>query len=599
MKFRDLLLLEQPEPEEPFLNGNPEDNDELPGEQFPVGDEGDENDDQGEDPDQPQEPGQPKPQKQLSLTQQAKKKWLEENPALSDFQLDDAVGFFRLRKDNLREYHPYGYVDPQTRAHYINLPEVTALAMRFPRMEPVLSQNDKMKDIINYPWEVMEFYMDNVRAANAVIDEENLVPGTKLPFEEQLQLAKEKWNNPENKIIDEGGLKVYKIESKNESIIYGSIQRILNLKRKEEGNNIGNVYWCTTVPLNDKSRSNLWTNYRPEHAFYYAWDSTRDVSDRHYCTSIQSNQRGNYTLVDLYNKTITGVRWDEVVDKYPVLNGKERLFPHFGITPKEKNDLTIEKISMSPGNKYYFGTIPESYQNAYVDSGRHVNDVKAFLTMRPKTRKLYVDKTSLEDGDVQTRFTCNDPNNPYGILEILRLQIKPENLYKYLDNKILRTNLGIEEGILAIKKLIIGTNWDRWLSDDEKQVTLIRKRPTGQRNMRETKIPYGIMNAETGDIVKPPEYVAQLPKPYVKPYLNAEGRIMRDKQYIFQKFAYKSGDGNVDQNEGFYMFYSKTSIVKPQGGNVNESYLKAQYFELEEGEQYINSKVNTGELVKI
>ena len=522
MKFKDLLFLEQVEPEDPFLNDDPEDeHDDINNPPLPADDE-----------DQPEEPGnepRPKPVKQLSLTQQAKKRWIEENPGLTDFQIDDAVGFFRQRKDNLRPYHPFGYVDPQTQRHYINLAEITALVMRFPAMEPILSQDDKMKDIRNYPWEVMDFYMDNVRAANAVVDEENLVPGTRLPMEEQLEQAKEKWNAPENKIVDEAGMKVYKIESKNESIIFGSIQRILNLKRRDEGNSQGNIYWCTTVPLNDKSRSNLWTSYRPENAFYYIWDSNRDENDKNYCGSIQAKQNGTFTFVDLFNKTISDLSWNEIERIYPALTGKQRLFPHFGTTSKEREDLTIEKISMQVGNKYYFGTIPESYQTAYVDSGRHVNDVAAFLTMRPKTRKLYVDKTTLEHNDLQTRFTCNDPNNPYGILEILRLQVKPENLYKYLDNKILRTNLGVDEGVLAIKKLIIGTNWDRWLSDDEKHVTLIRKRPEGRRDMMATKMPYGIMDTETGDMIKAPEYVGQLPRPYVQPYLNAEGKIMRDK----------------------------------------------------------------------
>jgi len=375
MKFNDFLFLEQEVPEDPFLNDDPEDeHDDINDPQLPDGDEDQPDDEQAQDePEKPQKP------KKLSLTKQAKLRWLEENPALTEFQLEDAVGFFRGRKDNLKEYHPFGYVDPRTGGHYINLPEVAALVLRFPQMEPVLSQNDKMKDIRNYPWEVMEFYMDNVRAANAVIDEENLVPGTKLPLEEQLEQAKEKWNTPENKVVDESGVKAYKIESKNESIKYGSIQRILNIKRREEGNSQGNIYWCTTVPLNDKGRSNLWTSYRPSNAFYYIWDSNRDELDKNYCGSIQVTQSGSYTFVDLYNKTISDLSWDEIAAMYPVLRDKQRLFVHFGTTPKEREDLTIEKISMQPAHKYYFGTIPESYQNAYVDSGRHVNDVEAFL----------------------------------------------------------------------------------------------------------------------------------------------------------------------------------------------------------------------------
>lgn len=534
-----------------------------------------------------------KPTKKISAKQQIKQKWEGQNPGITDFEMEDAYAFFMDRRVSLRPYHPYGFIDPETNRHYINVPELTTIVERFPSMAPVLENPATLMDLKNYPWDVIEYYMDIVRANNALVDEENIVPGTKLPLEEQLEIAKERWTHPENQIINEGTFIVYKIESKNESIALGSIQRVLNKMRNQQGNHRGNAYWCTTVPLNDTGRSNLWTTYRPQRAFYYVWDQTKAVDDELYCSSIQTMEpnkgSGPYTFVDLYNSTTTGVSWDEIVQKYPQLQGKQHLLPYFGITPKEREDLTIDSITMTPGDKYYFGTIPKSYQMAYVDSGRHVKKVRAFLTMDPQTRKLYVDKTTKTNNDLTTRFVCDDPNDPFGILEILRLQTKPENLYKYLDGKILKTNLGIPEGILAIKKLIIGNNWRRWLSDDATGDTLVAV--LNQPISKNTK--FGLMNIEHGEIIKDVQYRVTETKLYMS--TRDDDGVIRRNVYLVQKYSYMLGDGGADQDQYFYFITTKEAITDKSSPN----YLKGKYFDGPEGDMFLQQQVASGQLKKI
>jgi len=596
MKFKDLFLFLEQVPEEPHLDdegnlidadGNiiepalDDDEDPDDGDNFPV---------DVENPPLPADPDRPAKPKKLSQTQQVKQKWREETPGITEFEMDDAIAFFRQRKDALRPYHPYGYIDPETNNHYINTPEVFSLVERFPFMDEPLSRKDTMGDLRNYPWEVMDYYMDSVRAANVVVDEENLVPGTKLPLEEQLELAKEKWTVPANRIINDGGLIIYKIESKNESIALGSIQRLLNLKRRDEGNFHGSAYWCTTVPLNDRSRGNLWTNYRPANGFYYVWDQNRNETDKYYCCAIQAKQYGDFGLVDLYNNTTSDHNWEYIVRIYPQLEGKQQFFPWFGTTAKERQDLTIDKISMEPGHKYYFGTIPKTYQEAYVDSGRHINQVRAFLTMDPKLRKHYIDKTALENNDLQTRFVCSDPNDPFGILEVLRLEIKPENLYKYLDFKILKTNFKISEGVIAIKKLIIGTTWRRWVSDEKTNHTLI----TTQTKQIDRNTKFGIMKIDDAEIVKDINYVLTLTRSYLYKYEDENG-ITRRKRYISQKYNYALGNGNVDPEQYFYAF------TTPEALTVKNSpdYMKAKIFEGPDGDEFIQTKINDKVLTRI
>jgi len=596
MKLRPLFLEQLDDNVDQWGNPiNPEDDidrNEFPGDNENLPDDDDDDPDAGADP-PIQGPPKKRPPKKISAKQQIKQKWVGQNPGVTDFQMEDAYAFFMDRREGLRPYHPYGFIDPQTNRHYINVPELTAIVERFPGMIEVLENPATMNDLKNYPWEVMEYYMDIVRANNALVDEENIVPGTKLPLEEQLQDAKDRWTRPENQIINEGNFIVYKIESKNESIALGSIQRVLKKMRDQDGNHNGNAYWCTTVPLNDKGRSNLWTTYRPARAFYYVWDQSKEVTDPLYCSSIQTinpnDGNGPYTFVDLYNDTKPNQSWEQIVERYPQLNGKQDLLPYFGTTPKEREDLTIDSITMTPGDKYYFGTIPKSYQFAYVDSGRHVKKVRAFLTMDPQIRKLYVDKTTKTNNDLTTRFICDDPNDPFGILEILRLQTKPENLYKYLDNKILKTNLGVSEGILAIKKLIIGNNWRRWLSDDATGDTLVAV--LSQPINKNTK--FGLMNIEQGEIIKDVQYKVTGTKLYMS-VQDVEG-VQRRNVYLVQKYFYMLGDGGQDQDQYFYFITTKEAITDKSSPN----YLKGKYFDGPEGDAFLQQQVASGQLKKI
>lgn len=595
MKFKDLyLFLEQEDQDNPNVDadGNLIDADGNPIPFNPEVDDINVDDDIGDIdienpplPDGADRPNVPPRPKKLSLTQQIKQKWKSESPGLTEFQLADAIGFFAIRRDGLRPYHPYGY--QENGRHYINVPEITTLAARFPNMIPVFENKSTLLDLKLYPWSVMEFWMDFIREDNTVIDEENIVPGTTLPIDEQLTIAKERWQDPANQIINEGGVIVYKIESKNESIALGSIQRVLSLKRKQEGNSRGNLYWCTTVPINDRGRSNLWTNYRPSNGFYYVWDQNKNEDDKYYATAILAKRDGTYGFVDLYNATTTGHNWAYFVGIYPQLNDKQQLFPWFGTTRKETTDLTLNKISMNPDNEYYFGGIPKSWQYAYVESGKHVPVVDAFLTMEAKTRKLYVEKTTKLNNDLQSRFVCSDPDTPFGIIDILRLETKPDNLLKLLEHKL--NILEVPGGVLAIKKLIIGTNWRRWITDEKTNNTII----TPQTNRIDKNSKFGVINVENAEMVKDIKFVITKTRSYIHQY--DEDGVTRRKRYITQKYNITQGDGNVDMEEYFYIF------TTPEALTVKNSpdYLKGRMFEGPEGDEFIREKLATRELIQI
>ena len=614
MKFKDLLidiLLEQQvppnpedpevdpegnEPEEPFDPDQPwldADGNVIPGME-PVHDIG------RRPPREPNQPQKPEGPKKLSRTQMIKAKWKEENPALSEQQMTDAVDFFNERKDRIRPFHPYGYIDPTTNRHYINLPEIAALAERFPNMIPDLSDPVKVKDLSNYTWEVISFYQDRIYRQAIEMDDENFVKGD-FTEDQRIQMALQRWTKPYNQLINEGGVIIYKVECKAEAIALGALDHAIFRKYKsdkvrknlppDERAEVVNMTWasqpwCVSRPIGGQYGGNLWTSYRPSNAFYFILDKNKPEWHKHHVAALQTIQGGGYNLSTMTNNT-EFPSWDEIETIYPVLRGKKNMFPWFGTTQREKKELTLDVITFRRGDQYDFAVHPDSVHTSYIENGRMIRDVRCFLTLSFDNRKLYIDKATKENDDYKQRFICEDANDPFGILEILRIQKKPDDLYKYLDGFTLKQRLGIPDGINAIKKTIVGTNWRRWLSDIDTNETLISHRHARMRVGDKPR--YGIMNIENADLIKDIVYFAETPKSYG--HRNEDRTITK---YIFQKYVYAGGDGQVNATEYFYF------LCRPEAFTVgSDVYLQGKYYNGRDGDAFIQNMVTTGQLVRI
>jgi hypothetical protein len=284
--------------------------------------------------------------------------------------------------------------------------------------------------------------------------------------------------------------------------------------------------------------------------------------------------------------------WGDVEQIYPALRGKQRLFPWFGTTAREKKELTLDVISFVKGNEYDFAVQPDAVHTTWIENGRFVPNVRAFLSLSFENRKLYIDKASKENDDYKVRFLCDDPNDAFGILEVLRTQkTKQGDLYKYLDGFTLKERLGIPDGILAIKKTVIGTKWRRWLTDAETNATLVSLRIGRMRT--DIKPKYGIMNIENAEVIKDINYVAEKPQSYV--YTRGKDENGRFKTYIFQKFLYSIGNGRVDEREYFYFLCLSDAFTN----RASDSYLKGKYYEGRSGDEFIEGAISRGELKKM
>lgn len=541
----------------------------------------------------------PEQPKKLTETQKIKMRWVREQPGLTDLIMDEHIQFFKERKERLRPYKPYGAVDPVTNRLYINLPEVAAQMERFPNMGDILKDPQKIKDIQNYSWEQISFYMDRILNQNRVIDDENYVLGDET-LEERFKAAYERWSNPRGQIVNEGNIIAYKIESKNESVALGALQICIHEKYAPKGDYEYNA-WCTARPEHSKYGSNMYSTYRSDYgaAFYYILDKNRKEDDIYYISAIDVKGRGHgsttrpYTLISRKNGDDTNYTWNEIVTKFPALRGKQGLFTYFGTTRKEQTTFSLDKITFKQGDPYDFATLPPQTQNAFIDDKRHINEVRSFLTLEPAERKLYIDKTVKTNDDYKHRYLCNDPNDPYGILNAIR-NVKPQD-YKYLDY-VLKEKLGIPSGIAAIKLSILGTNYRRWLSDIESGFTLCSTRSADNRHNRVQK--YGILNLDNGEVLKDMDYIAGKLQSFMNIYTDENG-IKKRKLYMFQR--YNKGVGKMDTAGEQYVddYFYFLSLKEALTDKASPFYLKGKYFDGAEGDTFVRERIANGTFIKI
>jgi hypothetical protein len=591
-----------------------------------------------EDPETPEDPEEPYPKKQpiqpqqkkLSRTQLIKNKWKQEDPGISEQQMNDAIAFFNERKDRIKPYKPYGTIDPRTNRYYVNLPEITALVQRFPEMETTLSNDAKLKDMINYTWEQMSFYQNRIFQQAMEFDDENWVQGD-YTEDQRIEMALQRWTKPFNRLINDGTLIVYRVECKSEAIALGALDHAIwrkynvNAMSATKRNRLtftrnGKTYvggidpdilrsierkyawnsqpWCVARPIGGEWGGNLWTNYRPGNAFYFVLDNSKPEWDDFHISALQAMLAGGYEITSMPNSTDRYKNWDEIVSIYPGLRDKQRLFPWFGTTPREKKELSLDTITFRKGDPYYFGAQSDAVHTTYIENNRYINNRDAFLTLSFTNRKLYVDKTTKENNDYKQRFLCTEPSDdPLGILNIIKNEKitipgrGDTNLYKYLNDFILITREHVPEGILAIKLAIVGNNWRRLFTDISNGYTLCSTRDGQTRFNRIPK--FGILDVDNQDWIKDVEYIQGKPRAYVHSVTNDDGTKTR-KIYVFQIYSKSMGD-QIVPNDYFYFLYRKEALTNRD----SDLYMKGKFYNGSDGDTFIKEQVDSGSFIRI
>jgi len=572
MKFEDLylsLLSEQVPPEDDDDQLNPPEPFDPNQEEVPEP-EGEEKPEEGkpEGEEKPEE-GKPKKEKPLSEMQRLKLKWKQEFPGLTEETMNDAIAFFNRRKNGLIEYKEPGWINPATGRRHMNLPEIAAMANRFPELRPVLSDHAKIRDIQNYTWEEMEFFMDRVSAQTTEIEMEIKIEGD-TP-ERQKASAYKIWENSRNIIVNERNVIVVKVQSKPHSIALGYLQHLLNAEVKDRTGDWGNN-WCITNGPNDGA-TNMYYNYRDRRAYYFILDKNKNEYDPYYVSVIQPVRPGHsehpFVITPRPNRgEQSRLSWRDVLSHFPSLEGKESLFTFFPLTPAEQNDITVDKINFTPNtehnpNPYDFAIQSIKMQQRYIESGRIINDKRAFDVLphsEPNNlKKSYIARTNLND--YKKRFRCSDPNDPLGILNLI--ERSPGGLYRFLDEVVLQHQLGITGGVDGLKRGIVGIEFKQGYSTIDKKYTLYQQR-TGNL--------VGVMDMDTLQMVKPLVYFNSSSKFVVN--------MKKAEVYVLNRYA------THQSNDYFYFLMPKDNMI---GDKKSPTYMKGYYFDGPEGDQILNS----------
>lgn len=507
----------------------------------------------------------PKKVKPLSEIQKLKLKWKEENPGLTEQGMDEAIIFFNRRKNGMIEYMPPGTINPFTKRRHVNLPEISAMVNRFPELRNILSDHAKIRDIQNYTWEHIEYYMDRVSTQNANIEIETKIEGDTPEL--QKASAYRIWENSRHKIVDEGGLIVIKVESKPESIALGFLQHILNseaIKRGRFGNN-----WCITHGANEGT--NMYYDYRNRRSYYFVMDKTRDESDVYYVSVLQPIKPGHgespYVITPRNNSgERMRLEWREVVEVWPVLRGKESLFKFFSLTPKETEDIEVNKINFRENtvdqpNPYDFAIQERPMQLAYIDSNRYITNKRCFDVLSIPDRKTYIGKAKIEGGDYKKRFRCDDPGDPLGIINLIH--DSPGTLDVYLDRVILKDRLGLPGGLDSLKLGILGIELSPLYATINHDYRLFEN--------RQTKL-IGLMDMKTLDLIKP------------MAYLHTNTGMGIGSQFKKPYFIY-----TYSQSQGNDYFYYIIPVENLTGSRASEQYMKGYYYDMNEGNELFAS----------
>lgn len=505
---------------------------------------------------EPQAPAKPKKEKVLSPIEKTKIKWLSENPHLNDTLMDAAVEFFNSRKNNLRAFIPNP--GPNVR----NMPEIYALKQRFPEFPAEDIQ--KLKDIQSYRWEEIEFLMDRFNTTEAAAEVDFSIEGD-TP-EDRKRSAIQKWEKEYNKLIDENGIVVHKIEGKDEAIALGRLQHILVEK-------YGGNRWCVTIPPG--GGSNLYSGYRDRRSFYFVMDKNKDESDPYFISALQvidmskRQSEGPFVITPRPNGDQTGKSWEDVTTIWPALNGKENMFRIIPLSRKEQFDGILDRLRFypypqNPPAENDFAIQPRAIQEMYVDSpNRVINDPRSFLTMPEDLQKKYVATTTLDN--YKQKFKNLDDSKPFGMLEALG-----NRHLKFLD-AVLKTQLGIRDGVLAVKASILKLNYKMSFSDSENDNIKMFISKGSQK--------YGIMDLNTIEWVKPLSYIRTKAESYFTP----EDR----KLYILQR--YTSEDGS----DYFYWLFPKENLMSKDKSSA--THLKGKFLTKEEGDNIPNTFRKLGE----
>jgi len=529
---------------------------------------------------------QPKPKKK-SPTDIIKERWVEENPHLTNNVMDDTIEFFNQKKNGLRVFKAQGD-DP----NYVNLPVISALIARFPEMHNIVTDIQKLRDIQNYTWEQMEYFMDRFGHTDGDVNIINFqIKGD--TFERRLDSALEIWNKKENLVYDNNNIRAFKITGTDEAIALGRLQRVTIEKH-------GGMGWCSSRLVNPppgvtSEGANMYSTYRAYSSYYYVLNKNLSTSHNWYTfvinacdmTSTAGRQRGPYMITPRENGTLEHKSWDEVCSIIGLneFSDKQNIFRYYPLTNKEKSSAFLDQINFRKGTidengeeilpENHFRRQPFAIQKAYIEAGRPINDPRSFEVLPWTTSKdpaekakdlrmLYIKHTNSDNW--HQRFLSTE-DDPFGMINIIQKET-PQH-FRFLE-WLFTDTLKFPSGTMAIKVKILQSQYVSIFIDPQKRYVCLKT--------RSGRIRHGVLDLNTIN------WVEDLNEGYVRtavvPAVKNDG-----SKYIFQRFTSEDGE-NI-----FYFGFTFTNYYNPRSPSRGHG----TYYTNEE----VNELFNNGEYRKL
>jgi hypothetical protein len=481
-----------------------------------------------------------RPPEQLGVKRRVKLKWSQEVLGLDLESMDDAIEWFNRNKNSLVALPTVNgdiNTDPAIRV----MPEVFMLHERFPDF-PVFDLG-KLRDITSYTWEQLQYLIDRfntqiTRVSTEIDEDVNVSP------EEQREVYFNRWRTQSTKIIDDGDFIVHKVECVAESINLGKFQHWINNKYDPENSRNPANNWCITRPLNG---GNYYSNYRPRRSYYFLYDGSKREDDDFYVSVLQPinpnapsyRSEFPYTITKRRNKgdDLTGLEWEQIVEKWPKLNNKQHMFKFFGPTRKEDISAVLNAIKFThpnaTGTTRYDQSTDFVHQDgdiklAYVsDPVRSISSIRAFKSLSNDLQKFYINATNLDN--YNTRFLTTDSNDPFAILKyITKTNLKTLEV-------VMKQQLHVEDGVRAIKNAIITVNYIPSFGDYKYDNLRLYESKSKAGT-------FGILNLDNQTWALPPKFTKMPPQTYYQPNNPNEGKNK------FLVYPYSADDG-----DGFYV----------------------------------------------
>lgn len=241
---------------------------------------------------------------------------------------------------------------------------------------------------------------------------------------EKIETSKTLWESNENKVVDEGGLRIYEIKTQEQARRLGYYYQELLLQKVKYNreNGVGHrsvMPWCVQARSQDQmvkdekgdilisSVGNMYSSYRSSNHFYFVIDENRDLFQdvidpitgrngvSYYISTIMVNPLGRFQICNMYNSPMEQpATWEQIVGIYPELASHRDVFQYMQYDPQrelsQKTTTILDLINEDENSQYDFSRQTSDVKESYITAGRPLSKPRSWAALTNNQRQEYI-----------------------------------------------------------------------------------------------------------------------------------------------------------------------------------------------------------------